>query len=139
VVLGLVAALSWGVYDFLSRFPSRAVGPIPTVLAVTISGLVVLSAWVLIGGDGITIVWPKLWLVAIADIFFALATLSLFAAFALGPMTVVAPVAGSYPALAMIRHSARRAPERVAVAYNRMRAGGSSDRVAERQPLCGLR
>jgi len=102
VVLGLVAALSWGDYDFLSRFPSRAVGPIPTVLAVTISGLVVLSAWVLIRGDGITIVWPKLWLVAIAGIFFALATLSLFAAFALGPMTVVAPVAGSYPALAMI-------------------------------------
>ena len=110
VVLGLMAALSWGVYDFLSRFPSRAVGPIPTVLAVTISGLVALSAWVLIGGDGITIVWPKLWLVAIAGIFFALATLALFAAFALGPITLVAPIVASYPALAMVfavAHGAR--------------------------------
>jgi drug/metabolite transporter (DMT)-like permease len=102
VIFGLAAALSWGVYDFLSRFPSRAVGPILTVLAVTFFGLVVLSAWVLIAGNEITIVWPKLWLVAIAGIFFALATLALFAAFALGPITLVAPIVGAYPALAMI-------------------------------------
>lgn len=102
VLLGLVAALSWGVYDFLSRFPSRAVGPIPTVLAVTFFGLLLLSAWVLIAGDGVVIVWPKLWLVVIAGIFFALATLALFAAFALGPITIVAPIAGSYPALAVV-------------------------------------
>ena len=102
VILGLVAALSWGVYDFLSRFPSRAIGPIPTVLAVTFFGLVLLSAWVAVGGGGVTIVWPKLWLVAVAGICFALATLALFAAFALGPMTIVAPIVGSYPALAML-------------------------------------
>jgi drug/metabolite transporter (DMT)-like permease len=102
VLLGLVAALSWGVYDFLSRFPSRAVGPIPTVLAVTFFGLLLLSAWVLLAGDGVAIVWPKLWLVVIAGIFFALATLALFAAFALGPITIVAPIAGSYPALAVV-------------------------------------
>src|SRR4030065_642722 len=28
-LLGLVAALSWGVHDFLARFPSRAVRPTP--------------------------------------------------------------------------------------------------------------
>jgi drug/metabolite transporter (DMT)-like permease len=113
VILGLAAALSWGVYDFLSRFPSRAVGPIPTVLAITSFGLLLLSAWVVIGGDGITIVWPKLWLVAVAGIFFALATLALFAAFALGPMTIVAPIVGGYPALVMIvavAQGARPAP-----------------------------
>jgi drug/metabolite transporter (DMT)-like permease len=102
VILGLVAALSWGVYDFLSRFPSRAIGPLSTVLAVTFFGLVLLSAWVAVGGGGVTIVWPKLWLVAVAGIFFALATLALFAAFALGPMTIVAPIVGAYPALAML-------------------------------------
>lgn len=101
-LLGLVAALSWGVHDFLARFPSRAVGPIPTVLAVTVSGLIVLSAWLLIGGGDLRIVWPALWLVAVTGIFFALATLSLFAALAAGPISIVAPLAGSYPALAMI-------------------------------------
>jgi drug/metabolite transporter (DMT)-like permease len=33
---------------------------------------------------------------------FTLATLSLFSALALGPFSIVAPLAGSYPALAMI-------------------------------------
>jgi drug/metabolite transporter (DMT)-like permease len=100
-LFGLVAALSWGVHDFLARFPSRAVGPIPTVLAVTIAGLIALSAWLLIGG-GIYIVWPALWLVAITGIFFTLGTLALFAALARGPISIVAPIAGSYPALAMV-------------------------------------
>src|SRR3990172_10071267 len=101
-LLGLVAALSWGVHDFLARFPSRAVGPIPTVLAVTVSGLIVLSAWLLIGGGAIRIVWPDLWLVAVTGIVFALATLALFTALALGPISILAPISGSSPALAMM-------------------------------------
>ena len=46
-LLGLISALSWGLHDFFARFPSRAVGPIPTLLAVTIAGLIVLSVWLL--------------------------------------------------------------------------------------------
>ena len=42
-LLGVAAALSWGVHDFLARFPSRAAGPIPTVLAVTAAGLIALT------------------------------------------------------------------------------------------------
>ena len=139
VILGVAAALSWGVYDFLSRFPSRAVGPIPTVLAVTFFGLLLLSAWVIIGGDGITIVWPKLWLVAVAGIFFALATLALFAAFALGPMTIVAPIVGSYPALAMLFAVAQGARpsawQWLAIACV---MAGRCDHVAERRSLRGV-
>ena len=101
-LLGLVAALSWGLHDFLARFPSRAVGPVPTVLAVTFAGLIVLSAWLVIDGGTIEVVWPSLWLVAVTGIVFALATLALFSALALGPISIVAPLAGSYPALAMI-------------------------------------
>jgi drug/metabolite transporter (DMT)-like permease len=101
-LFGLVAALSWGVHDFLARFPSRAVGPIPTVLAVTVAGLIALSAWLLIGGGDIRLDWTELWLVAVTGIFFTLATLALFTALALGPISIVAPIAGSYPALAMI-------------------------------------
>jgi drug/metabolite transporter (DMT)-like permease len=101
-LFGLVAALSWGVHDFFARFPSRAVGPIPTVFAVTLSGLIVLSAWLLLAGGDVDIVWPKLWLVAVTGIVFAIATLALFSALALGPISMVAPIAGSYPALAML-------------------------------------
>lgn len=101
-LLGLVAALSWGFHDFFARFPSRAVGPIPSVLAVTVSGLVVLSVWLLFAGSGIDIVWPSLWLVAVTGVLFTLATLALFTALAIGPISIVAPIAGSYPALAML-------------------------------------
>lgn len=102
VLLGLVAALSWGVNDFLARFPSRAVGPLPTVLVVTFAGLLFLTIWLLLSGDSIRISWPQIWLPAASGIFFTLSTLSLFAAFALGPISLVAPIAGSYPAVAMI-------------------------------------
>ena len=77
-VLGLIAALSWGLHDFFARFPSRAVGPIPTVLAVTIAGLVVLSAWLLFAGAPPKIIWPQILLVVVTGIFFTLATLALF-------------------------------------------------------------
>src|SRR6476659_1612621 len=61
-----------------------------------------LSAWFVMNGDIGRISWPQLWLPAASGIFLALATLSLFAALALGPISLVAPIAGTYPALSMI-------------------------------------
>ena len=101
-LFGVVAALAWGVHDFLARFPARAVGPVPTVFAVTVAGFVFLSLWLLIDGAELHVVWPEIWLVAASGICLALATLSLFAALALGPISIVAPIASSYPALAMM-------------------------------------
>jgi uncharacterized membrane protein len=81
-------------------------------------------------------VWPALWLVAVTGIFFALATLSLFAAFAAGPISIVAPLAGSYPALAMMLAVAQGARPSAWqwLAIVSVMAGGP-DRVAERRPL----
>jgi drug/metabolite transporter (DMT)-like permease len=101
-LLGALAALSWGTHDFLARFPSRGVGAVATVLVVTVTGLVLLSVWLFAGGAEIRLVWPSMWLVALTGVAYALATLSLFAALALGPISIVAPIAGSYPALAVI-------------------------------------
>jgi hypothetical protein len=50
-----VAALAWGLNDFLARFPSRAGGPIPTVLVVTLAGFLVLGAWLLLDGGTIRV------------------------------------------------------------------------------------
>jgi drug/metabolite transporter (DMT)-like permease len=102
VLLGVVAALAWGVHDFLARFPSRAVGPIPTLFWVTAFGFILISAWLAASGVPVDIDWSKLWLPALSGIALALGALSLFAALALGPISLVAPIAGSYPALAMI-------------------------------------
>jgi drug/metabolite transporter (DMT)-like permease len=102
VLLGLVAAFAWGLNDFLARFPAREVGPIHTVLVVTLAGLAFMTGWLFLSGDAIHISWPNLWLPATSGIFLALSTLSLYVALALGPISLVAPIAGSYPALAMI-------------------------------------
>jgi drug/metabolite transporter (DMT)-like permease len=101
-LLGSVAALAWGGHDFLARFPSRSLGPVNTVLGVTVAGLVVLSAWLLFSGAEIKVVWPALWLPVLTGAFIALATLALFAALALGPISIVCPIAGSYPAFAVL-------------------------------------
>ena len=66
VLLGLVAALSWGVNDFLARFPARAVGPVPTVLVVTFAGLVFISGWLVVSGDAVSFFWPQLWALLLA-------------------------------------------------------------------------
>jgi drug/metabolite transporter (DMT)-like permease len=101
-LFGLVAAVTWGIHDFLARYPARAVGAVPTELAVTVVGLVILSAWILVTGVDLHIAWPKLWLVAASGICIVLGALSLFSALALGPISVVAPIASSYPAIAVI-------------------------------------
>lgn len=102
VLLGLVGALAWGLHDFLARFPSRAVGPIPTVFCITLAGLLFLSAWLLFAGEPLSIDWGRIWLPALSGVSLVLATLSLFTALTLAPLSLVAPIAGAYPALAML-------------------------------------
>jgi drug/metabolite transporter (DMT)-like permease len=101
VFLGVAAALAWGLHDFLARFPSRAVGPAPTVLAVTITGFCFLSLGLFFSGDKLHLSWPEILLPALSGTALALATLSLFTALSLGPISLVAPIAGSYPAVAV--------------------------------------
>ena len=101
-LFGLVGALSWGVHDFLARFPSRQIGPTNTTFVVTAAGLVVLSLWILLEGVPQQMAGPGLWLAALTGIFSALATLALFSALSLGPVSIVAPIAGSFPAPALL-------------------------------------
>jgi drug/metabolite transporter (DMT)-like permease len=101
-LLGLIGALSWGVHDFLARFPSRKLGPTNTTFVVTATGFVALSLWILFDGTPDRLAWPSSWLAAVAGIFSALAMLALFTALTLGPVSVVAPIAGAFPAPALL-------------------------------------
>ena len=42
---GLIAALGWGVHDFLAGITSRGIGQLRTTVAVTLFGLAALSLW----------------------------------------------------------------------------------------------
>lgn len=96
---GLLAALAFGGADFCGRLTGRAVGPVHAMLAVMLVGGGLLGIAVLAGG-GI----PSLsgrqaaWAVA-AGVTATLAPLLLYKGMTFGPLSLVGPICGAYPAL----------------------------------------
>ncbi len=98
---GAVTAATWGGGDFISRFTGRAMGP-----AVALFGMLIISGAVLT-----LFVWREIgdiaWdptggpLVLLTGVGITAATLLLYWGMARGPVTVVAPIASSYPAFAL--------------------------------------
>jgi drug/metabolite transporter (DMT)-like permease len=96
---GLVTALGWGNADFIARFTGRALGH-----RIALFGMLGVSAVILS-----LIFWhsdlPLIrdpsgwWLILLTGVGITTATLLLYWGLVRGPVTVVAPIAGSYPAL----------------------------------------
>lgn len=96
---GLATALSWGSADFIARFTGRALGPQTALLGMLGVSAVILSL----------ILWQSpvpfvrdpsgWWLILLTGLGIMTATLLLYWGLVRGPVTVVAPIAGSYPAL----------------------------------------
>jgi drug/metabolite transporter (DMT)-like permease len=99
VLLGIAAALSWGLADFAARFTGRAVGPVVATLAMLTTSAAALGLFILWHGAAIDWRWASLPLPALSGLGIAAATLLLYYGLATGPLTVVSPIAGSYPAL----------------------------------------
>ena len=101
LMLGLTAALSWGVHDFTVRYVSQRSRILPLILVVMICGAVLLAVPALVLGD-----WERMpakaWGFAFASgVAYALGALGLYQAFAIGPVRLVAPITGSYPVLSL--------------------------------------
>ena len=73
-LFGSAAALSWGTLDFVSRYPTRAIGHVNTVFATTVTGFVLLSALIWFGDFPIVIHWHAAWLVALSGAALALSS-----------------------------------------------------------------
>ncbi len=99
VLFGIAAALSWGLADFAARFTGRAVGPTLATLAVLTTSTAALTLTLLWQGAEIDWAWSGLTLPVLSGLGVAGATLSLYFALATGPITIVSPIAGSYPVL----------------------------------------
>lgn len=100
-LFGLVAAVTWGIHDFIGRFASRATGQLVTTLGLALSGLVMLSVYGVWQGIALPSTPQAILLCAVAGGAYALATMSLFAAYRIGSMSIISPIAGSYPAIAV--------------------------------------
>ena len=102
IAFGLAAALCWGTSDFVAKITAERIGALRTSLFLQYIGSLLLLA--------ITIQdISRLWQFPTATYFTlglgainALASYSLFKGFEVGQLTVISPVASSYPALSTI-------------------------------------
>jgi drug/metabolite transporter (DMT)-like permease len=106
ILLGILTALTWGSSDFLARFATHRMGTLRAMLYMQLVGFVLLTAALpLLGGwghlgDGSG--WqPWAWGVLAGSVN-AVSTLSLYRAFEIGKMAVVAPLSASYPVLSVL-------------------------------------
>lgn len=103
ILLGLTAALNWGVADFMARFATRRTGSLRALLFMQLAGISVLTIGMAATGHW-TRFFPafhlRIWLwIVLAGILSALSSLALYRSFEIGVLALVSPIAASYPAL----------------------------------------
>ncbi len=96
---GLATALSWGSADFIARFTGRALGPQTALLGMLGVSAVILSLILWYSPVPFVRDPSGWWLILLTGLGIMTATLLLYWGLVRGPVTVVAPIAGSYPAL----------------------------------------
>jgi len=100
-IWGAICELSWGGADLVARFSGRALGPRSGLFAMLLGSLV-LSLWLWWQPGSRPWETGALWLLLVCGVATMIATLLLYAGLACGPVTVVAPIVGAYPALVVL-------------------------------------
>ena len=99
---GGLTALGWGSADFIARFTGRALGHVTALFGMLVTSAVVLTVLVWywrLHFDAGAAGWS---LSMVYGVFLLFATLLLYHGLARGPVTVVAPIVGSFPAFNLI-------------------------------------
>jgi drug/metabolite transporter (DMT)-like permease len=102
IILGISAALGWGVADFSARFPSRRIGAYRTLMIMQFFGLVGLTIYLWQAGVLSRSMVPgwRAWVFAIiAGLINTVSSLALYRSFEIGVMSIAGPVSSAYPAL----------------------------------------
>lgn len=95
---GILAALSWGSADFIARFTGGAVGHVNALFGMLVTSALVLTGIVLVMGLPLPGLQAGWWLLLIFGAGLTTATLLLYLGLVRGPVTVAAPIAGTFPA-----------------------------------------
>lgn len=99
---GILAALGWGLGDFLARFIARDVGAYRALFYFQFFGLAALTIYLVATGGlaALSAIGPAAWgWMALGCVLNVLASYSLFRAFEIGVLSLVSPIAASYGAL----------------------------------------
>ena len=95
---GVLAALAWGSADFIARFTGAAVGHVNALFGMLAASAVVLTGVVFYLGLPMVDLRAGWWLLLLTGAGLMLATLLLYRSLVRGPVTVAAPIAGTFPA-----------------------------------------
>ncbi len=106
ILLGLLAALFWGISDFLVRYAARLIGAYRTLLFMQFTGLVGLGIYLLVTGELIRLITINTWQVwawaGLVALLSTLSALALYRSFEIGLLMVVSPITGSYAIVTVI-------------------------------------
>jgi drug/metabolite transporter (DMT)-like permease len=100
VLLGLLTAVCWGWADVLARFTGRALGARTALFGMMLAGAAGLTIWIIASGQPLPAV-PSWWTVGTA-LLAMVAMLLFYEAMRRGPVSLVSPATGAYPAWAMM-------------------------------------
>ncbi|MDX1431785.1 MAG: DMT family transporter [Gammaproteobacteria bacterium] len=98
VLGGGLTALGWGTADFVARFTGTALGHVTALFAMLGTSAAVMSAIVWWLGIELPAPGPAWWPILLMGLGLMLATMLLYQGLVRGPVTVVAPIVGSFPA-----------------------------------------
>lgn len=102
IILGISAALGWGVADFSARFPSRRIGAYRTLMIMQLFGFLALTIYLWLAGvffRGMAPGWRPWFFAIIAGLLNTISGLALYRSFEVGVMSIAGPVSSAYPAL----------------------------------------
>jgi drug/metabolite transporter (DMT)-like permease len=103
IALGAIAALGWGIYDFLIRLVgSRGPSSAQAIFLILVFGAITVSATALVMGEPVSHPQDEFWTVAGSGAIYAIALMFGYRAFAIGPVALVAPLVAVYPVFVMI-------------------------------------
>jgi drug/metabolite transporter (DMT)-like permease len=102
ILLGLFAALCWGVHDLLARATAPRIGPFRLALWVMLVGAALLAIPALQSEKWATADTRSIIFALLLGVTYALGVGGLFKAFSLAPISVVGPFTAGYPALVVL-------------------------------------
>jgi drug/metabolite transporter (DMT)-like permease len=106
ILLGLLAALFWGISDFLVRYSARLIGAYRTLLFMQFTGLVGLGIYLIVTGELARSIMINTWQVwawaALVALLSTFSSLSLYRAFEIGLLMVVSPITGGYAIVTVV-------------------------------------
>ncbi len=110
---GIAAALSWGVHDVCVGFAAARAGVALAFLTVLAVGVLIVAPVALLWGDWSAVSGATVLLATASGLAYAGGGYSLYRAFAIGPVRLVAPVIGAFPILSLIWAAAQGFPPTV--------------------------